>query len=161
MTALPSDLNSDVRLRAASSADLPAVREVVEESGLTAASLSEQDSTFWLALREGKPVGVIGLEHGEHASLLRSAAVLPSARGDGIGRALAMSALTHATLRGDEAVYLFSSSAGGYWREFGFEEVPVAELVEALPEVPQVQSGKRRGWLSREVAWRKTLKGPL
>ncbi|MEO8184729.1 MAG: GNAT family N-acetyltransferase, partial [Deltaproteobacteria bacterium] len=41
-------------------------------------------------------------------------AVLPTARSQGLGRALVTSALTHASLRGDRAVYLFSQEAGDF-----------------------------------------------
>ncbi|MBB6097813.1 N-acetylglutamate synthase-like GNAT family acetyltransferase [Deinobacterium chartae] len=136
------------------------VKGIVEACGLATASLSLTGSTFWLALLAGRPVGVIGLEHGEDASLLRSAAVLPEARGSGVGRALVLSALTLATLRGDRAVYLFSTEAGAYWQRFGFEQVAVAELEAALPQAPQVVSGQCRGWIHDEVAWRKTLATP-
>jgi hypothetical protein len=36
----------------------------------------------------------------------------------------------------------------------GFREVPVSELVAALPEAPQVRQYAALGWLSTEVAWR-------
>lgn len=146
-----------VRLRAAKSTDLSVIHDILTACGLFTASVTLDGSTYWIADLNGTPVGVIGLEHGRGASLLRSAAVLPHARGMGVGRALAQSALTLATLRGDRAVYLFSSDAGAYWRGFGFTEVPVMELANALPDTPQVQSGLRRGWITEEVAWCKTL----
>jgi predicted N-acetyltransferase YhbS len=98
----------------------------------------------------------VGLEHGEQASLLRSAAVLPESQGMGVARALSLAAIESARDQGDLALYLFSTGAGPYWQRFGFVEVPVDDLVRALPTVPQVRSGIERGWLAEEVAW--TLK---
>jgi hypothetical protein len=51
-------------------------------------------------------------------------------------------------------VYLFSTDAGEYWTRQGFYEVPVPELVEALPDAPQVHHYRNIGWLPTEIAWR-------
>ncbi|WP_084474568.1 GNAT family N-acetyltransferase [Deinococcus pimensis] len=153
-----TDLFGHTELRAASTpADLDVVRALLDEVGLHYASTTLAGSTYWLAYEGGRPVGTVGLEHGDGASLLRSAAVLPGARGEGLGRALARSALTLATLRGDRAVYLFSSDAGAYWQRLGFEEVAVTDLAAALPDVPQVVSGVTKGWIHEERAWKLTL----
>ena len=137
--------------------ELDLVRELAGAVGLYTSSATSQGSTYWIARRAGEAVGCIGMEHGISASLLRSLAVLPEARGLGVGRALAQSALTLASLRGDRAVYLFSSEAGAYWGRLGFAAVPVTELEAALPVVPQVVSGLTRGWIHAEQAWKKDL----
>ena len=53
--------------------------------------------------------------------------------------------------------YLFSTEAGAFWSRQGFREVPVPELVAALPDAPQVRHYDQQGWLPDEVAWRKDL----
>src|SRR5215831_15073597 len=106
---------------------------------------------YWVAEdAQGQCIGTVGLD----AGLLRSAGVLPAWRGHGVGTALTQRALASARHAGYGAVYLFSTSAGAYWRRFGFREVPVSELVAALPEAPQVRQYATLGWLSTEVAWR-------
>ena len=90
-------------------------------------------------------------------SLIRSTAVLPEYRSHGLGRALVLSALTHASLRGDHTVYLFSSEAGDYWKRYGFIPSTAAEIEAALPEAPQVQSGVLRGWIKEEQVWKRGL----
>jgi N-acetylglutamate synthase-like GNAT family acetyltransferase len=115
-------------------------------------------SSYWVAVNDnGSIIGCVGLEHGEQASLLRSAAVLPESQGIGVGRALSVAAIEGACDQGDLALYLISTGAGPYWQRFGFVEVPVDDLVRALPTVPQVRSGIERGWLAEEVAWTLTL----
>ena len=146
-----------VVVRSAMPADHATVVSLLERCGLHTTSFTLEGATYWIALLAGQPVGTIGLEHGDGVSLIRSTAVVPEARGSGVGRALAQSALTLATLRGDAAVFLFSSDSGEFWTRFGFREVAVDELVGALPDVPQVRSGKLRGWLADEVAWRLDL----
>jgi N-acetylglutamate synthase-like GNAT family acetyltransferase len=113
--------------------------------------------TYWIADLDGVPGGCIGLEHGEGASLIRSTAVLPQARGQGLGRALVQSALTHATLRGDRVVYLFSQEAGDYWRRSGFVPAGAGEIAAALPDAPQVRSGVCKGWIADEQAWKRDM----
>ena len=159
--AYTTDLYGHTELRPARTPDdLGVVRALLDAVGLHFASTTLTGSTYWLASEGGRPVGTVGLEHGVGASLLRSAAVLPDARGEGLGRALAHSAITLATLRGDQAVYLFSSDAGAFWQRLGFDEVAVTELAAALPDVPQVRSGVTKGWIHEERAWRLDLTRP-
>jgi N-acetylglutamate synthase-like GNAT family acetyltransferase len=109
---------------------------------------------YWLA--EGadrRLTGVVGLEYGADAVLLRSAAVDPGARGRGVGSALVREALRSAASEGYRRAYLFSTGAGPYWSKLGFREVPVPELVADLPNAPQVRRYEQLGWLPTEVAW--------
>jgi N-acetylglutamate synthase-like GNAT family acetyltransferase len=109
---------------------------------------------YWLAeSAESQIGGVVGLEYGAEAVLLRSAAVDPPLRGRGIGAALVQAALRSAVAAGYRRAYLFSTGAGPYWRRLGFHEAPVPELVAALPDAPQVRRYEELGWLPTEVAW--------
>lgn len=148
-----------VNLREALPADFDIVRDLLTRCGLTTGSVTPAGSTYWIADLDGVPGGCIGLELGEGVSLIRSTAVVPEARSQGLGRALVTSALTQASLRGDRAVYLFSEEAGDYWRRFEFLPVPPGEIVGALPDAPQVRSGLTRGWIHEEQAWKYTLPG--
>lgn len=159
------DTDIHIKLRQATTeADLDTLRDLILAVGLSSErgkiTATFEDSTYWIADLDGQPAGCIGLEHGEGASLIRSATVLPHARRQGLGRALATSALTQATLRGDRAVYLFSSDAGPFWERFGFTRVPPEMVAAALPETPQVRSGECRGWLKDEVGWMRPLAVP-
>ncbi|WP_102126397.1 GNAT family N-acetyltransferase [Deinococcus planocerae] len=159
------DQGTHVKLRqAGGEADLDTLRDLILAVGLSsergAITATFQGSTYWIADLDGRPAGCIGLEHGEGASLIRSATVLPHARRQGLGRALATSALTQATLRGDRAVYLFSSDAGPFWEQFGFTRVAPETVAAALPQTPQVRSGECRGWLKDEVGWMRALGAP-
>ncbi|WP_425146659.1 GNAT family N-acetyltransferase [Deinococcus sp.] len=150
-------------IRPAVGDDLPAIRSLILTTGLssdpTLITATLAGCSYWLAVQHGQTFGCIGLEHGEGASLLRSACVLPDFQRRGIGARLADTALGAARGRGDRAVYLFSSHAGGYWQRLGFVQVPVTELSAALPNVPQVRSGLERGWIRGETAWKLDLSG--
>ncbi|UBV42398.1 GNAT family N-acetyltransferase [Deinococcus taeanensis] len=146
-----------VKLRQAAPADLPVILDLLQRCGLHTASVALDGHTYWIAELDGVPGGCIGLEHGQDVSLIRSTAVVPEARSQGLGRALVTSALTHATLRGDHTVYLFSSEAGDYWTRFGFTPSSPQAVESALPEAPQVKSGVSRGWIQEELVWRLEL----
>ncbi len=145
-------------IRPATPVDLPAIHTLILQTGLSSdlalITATLAGCTYWLAVQSGEAVGCIGLEHGEGASLLRSACVRTDRQGQGIGGQLARAALEAARGRGDRAVYLFSSHAGAYWQRLGFVQVPVAELSAALSGTPQVKSGECRGWIHDETAWK-------
>ncbi|KQR04537.1 GNAT family N-acetyltransferase [Deinococcus sp. Leaf326] len=152
--------NMHVKLRQAAPEDFPVILELLERCGLFTTSVTPAGGTYWVAELNGVPGGCIGLEHGEGASLIRSTAVTPEARSQGLGRALVQSALTHASLRGDRVVYLFSQEAGDYWKRFSFVPATVADIEAALPDAPQVRSGLLRGWIHEEQVWRRDIPQP-
>jgi N-acetylglutamate synthase-like GNAT family acetyltransferase len=141
-------------LRIATHNDLEVVREILEASQLSAHGILDPKTSYWLAEINDHAVGCIGLEWGARAVLLRSAAVMPEHRKLGLGTQLLNTALNGAREEHKSFVYLFSTDAGEYWTRRGFREVPVPELVEALPDAPQVQHYTDIGWLPTEIAWR-------
>jgi N-acetylglutamate synthase-like GNAT family acetyltransferase len=149
---------SAYNIRAATPADAEPICAILAESQLSTHAVLAAGTRYWLAQQaDGAPIGAIGCEAGAGAVLLRSAAVRPAARGQGIGTALLLHALNEAAAEGCQQAYLFSTDAGAYWSRQGFREVPVPELVAALPNAPQVQYYDQHGWLPDEVAWRKDL----
>lgn len=150
-----------ISIREAGSGDLLQLRALLAEVGLSTTDLLAEGTRYWLAeAAQGGPLGVIGLEPGQQAVLLRSAAVSPSCQGQGLGAALVQHACEAAAAAGHRYVYLFSTDAGSYWQRHDFREVPVPELVAVLPLAPQVQEYERLGWLPTEVAWRRDLSAP-
>lgn len=156
--------DSHIKLRqATSAADLETIHDLILRAGLSTEraqiTATLEGSTYWIAELNGVPGGCIGLEHGQPGvSLIRSTVVIPEARSQGLGRALAQSALTQAILRGDHTLYLFSTWAGAYWQRFGFVPVDVRQLAEALPDAPQVKGGLEQGWLYDKLAWKLVLR---
>lgn len=149
---------TDIMIREATITDLSTLHALLVQAGLSTDDVLADGTRYWLTEDTLEyPIGVIGLELGQDAVLLRSAAIRPSHRGQGIGTLLVQHALNEATIAGYQYVYLFSTDAGTYWQRLGFREVPVSELVTALPDAPQVPQYQRLGWLATEVAWRHDL----
>ncbi len=136
--------------------DTERATHVLLANNQSSADVLAPGTRYWLAETDGgQAIGVIGLELGNTAALLRSAGVLADWRSRGVGAALTQTALDEASRANYQFVYLFSTGAGPYWARWGFREVPVAELIAALPDAPQVKQYEELGWLPAEVAWRR------
>lgn len=150
-----------ITIIAATAGNLNTIRALLAHAGLGDNDVLAPGTRYWLALdAEGVPVGTIGAEYGADAVLVRSAAVHTRARSQGVGAALLTRALAEAQRMGYQRAYLFSTDAGAFWLRQGFREVPVPELVAALPATPQVLYYAAQGWLPTEVAWRSDLADP-
>lgn len=117
-------------------------------------------SRWWVTTREdGTICGAIGVEYGYATPvwLLRSAIVAPEARGAGRGVALTNAVIAAARHSQQAAIYCFSTDAGEFWIKMGFSEVAVTELLQMLPDAPQVAQFTALDWLASEVAWRYTV----
>jgi N-acetylglutamate synthase-like GNAT family acetyltransferase len=72
----------------------------------------------------------------------------------GIGTALVAAARKAAHTRGARHLYCFSAAAGQLFERQGFAKVPVANVIAALPGVPEVEFFRARpDELAREVAY--------
>lgn len=147
--------DQSVQIRLAQQGDKDTVVRVFHDAGLDTDEALARGTTYWLMERGGQPVGAIGLEHGDGASLLRGAAVMPDARGGGLGRRLVMSAIEYAQGRGDRAIYMFSK--GGDWSTFGFTQVPMALVMGDIPDAPQVKAYRSGGQRPGETTWMRDL----
>ena len=150
---------ADIIIRYATMDDFPRIKLLLQRCDLVTEGLFEPGTQCWLVEEFGKHavVGIAAMELGESAGLLRSVGVDPVFRRQGVGAALTNTAFEGCRMAGRHIVYCFSTGAGGYWQRFGFREVPVEEVITALPNSPQVSHFARVGWLPTEVAWRKDL----
>ncbi|EYB69590.1 N-acetyltransferase GCN5 [Deinococcus phoenicis] len=147
--------DSNVQIRLAGPQDKDTVTRVFHDAGLDTDAALAEGTTYWVLERSGQPLGAIGLEHGDGASLLRGAAIVPSARGGGLGRRLVMSAVEYAQGRGDRAIYMFSK--GGDWGSFGFQQVPLAVVMGELPDAPQIRAYRARSERPGGTTWMRPL----
>lgn len=153
--SLEEPLMSEIQMRLAQASDKDTVTRVFSEAGLDTDAALESGTTYWVMDRGGQSVGAIGLEHGDGVSLLRGAAVIPSARGAGLGRRLVMSAVEYAQGRGDRAIYMFSR--GNDWGTFGFTQVPLAVVMGEIPDAPQIRAYRSRGERPGGSTWMRPL----
>jgi amino-acid N-acetyltransferase len=143
-------------IRAATPNDLGAVEAALRDSELPLDGLHDQfGDAYAVAECDGRVIGVEGIEvHGEDG-LLRSAAVVATWRGKGVGDALTRDRIEWARRRGLRSLYLLTTTAGDYFPRFGFERAnrdlaPLAvrnsrEFAEACPSTALFMALPLRG----------------
>jgi amino-acid N-acetyltransferase len=118
----------------ASSTDLPAVARLLEAHHLPTDDLASHVDSLWVARSDGRIVGSVALELYADGALLRSAAVDPAFKGQGLGRRLTEVALAAAGDRRLPAVYLLTTTAEDYFPRFGFERIAREDVPAAVRE---------------------------
>lgn len=110
-------------IRAAVPDDIDRVESALRDSELPLDGLRDQfGDGFAVAEADGTLIGVEGVEvHGDDG-LLRSAVVVSSWRGRGVGEALTRDRIEWARRRGLRALYLLTTTAGDYFPRFGFAQ---------------------------------------
>lgn len=141
---------SDWTIRRATAHDWPKIATLLATAELPLAGAEAHLSDFFLAWREEVLLGSAGLERYGDTALLRSVAVAPTERGQGLGQALVQKAIKHASTLRLRQVVLLTTTAADYFPRFGFQpisraEVPLAsqasvEFQEACPASAAVLS---------------------
>jgi len=140
--------------------NLARVREMLARAGMITDGIEWPAACYIFAYVGDETVGVIGVESKIDAALIRSLYVNESARRRGIGAALIAAARKAAHTRGARHLYLFSTDAGGFFRRHGFTTVAVADVIAAIPGVPQVEYYRPRPeQLACEVAYHLDISG--
>jgi N-acetylglutamate synthase-like GNAT family acetyltransferase len=151
-------MNQDIRIRPADLSDKALIVHLVRQVDLLGDDILAPNTRYWVAEENNHIlVGSVGLELGVDSALLRSVAVLPGFRNIGLGRNLVNVAMTYAKKIGCKRIFLFSMRSGKYWQKLGFQKTPVDELVQSLPDIPQVLKFTSIGKLAIETAWKKDL----
>jgi amino-acid N-acetyltransferase len=117
--------------------DFLSVKSLLSAVRLPYEDIDEHLRHFLLAKKEGKLLGVAGLEVLGKFGLLRSLAVEPEYRGKGVGKFLCESMMVYAHQRGLRQLYALTLTAEELLKRLGFDkvdrnDVPVA--VEATGE---------------------------
>jgi amino-acid N-acetyltransferase len=110
-----------MRIRSATSTDLPAVEQLLRDNQLPTVGVKEVIGDFLVAEADTRLVGVVGMEYCCNYGLLRSTAVSSDWRGKGLGRQLVEQIIARAESRGVNALYLLTTTAERYFPSFGFQ----------------------------------------
>jgi N-acetylglutamate synthase-like GNAT family acetyltransferase len=115
-------------VRRADRRDAGRVAALLRTSGLPVDGLEAALDHALVASRDGRLVGCVALELYGESALLRSLAIVPELRGQGLGGDLTRGALDLARTLGAQDVYLLTETASGFFPRFGFtsEERPNA-----------------------------------
>lgn len=156
----PLSVPTGLTIRRAQPHDLPDILALLEAGELYTSSVTLAGNVTYLLgewLGESCPIAVVGMEHGEGATLLRSFTVLPRYRGRGVAGIMLAAAYAVMRERGDSMAFLFSADEGEFWRHQGYSAISSEELARRLPQTSQVQSAQKDGWLAEALAWSRPL----
>ncbi len=112
-------------LRPARPAELASIQRLLTDAGLPTSDLTTAMlDGFVVAERDGRLVGVAGVEVRADEGLLRSVAVARDQRGTGLGLALVRDRIAWARRRELRVLGLLTNSAAGFFPRLGFRSVP-------------------------------------
>jgi amino-acid N-acetyltransferase len=119
---------SEITINAATADDVAAIRHLLLSVGLPDAGVEDHWRTFVVAKEGDAIVACGGAEAYQFAALIRSIAVVPSHRNQGIGRRVVRQLLDRLASRGLREFYLLTTDAEEYFRRRGFKPVDRDEV---------------------------------
>lgn len=134
MTPEPQSCVNKLQYAFAAPGDLPEVQMLLTQCGLSTDGIESALEHCLLARSGPIVVGTVALEPYRPFGLVRSLAVSPDHRHQGLGQSLCARIISHARLQQIERLYLLTTGAEWFFDALGFE--PVAR--EAVP--PAVRS---------------------
>jgi amino-acid N-acetyltransferase len=117
-----------ITIDAAKQDDLPAILALLVKCGLPRDGLADHLRTTLVARESKRIVGCSALELYEDCALIRSVAVDPSFRGQGLGLRLTKAALDMARLHQALTAYLLTTTAVTFFLRTGFKPLSRAEV---------------------------------
>lgn len=124
-------MNEPVTIRRAEAADYPSITRLLTEAALPLAGLNGHDN-FLVLCRDSKMIGCAALERYGRSALLRSVALEPHARNQGLGRRLVQEALQQARRDGIAEVILLTTTAAPFFERLGFRSIRREEVPEPV-----------------------------
>jgi amino-acid N-acetyltransferase len=119
---------AEIFISPATAADVEPIKALLIASGLPTAGVDEHWHTFLVARDGQKMAGCGGAEAYQFAALIRSIAVDPEYRSQGIGRRLVRQLLDRLASRGLREFYLLTTTAEAYFRKRGFKAIDRDEI---------------------------------
>lgn len=113
-------------------ADLSACRELLLACGLPIGGLEVAFPDGYVVIADAGLVGCAGVELYRETGLLRSVAVVPEARGRGLGERLTRDRIAYARSVGLESLWLLTTTAPAYFSRLGFAPVDRAAAPMSL-----------------------------
>ncbi|HYA36315.1 MAG TPA: GNAT family N-acetyltransferase [Candidatus Binataceae bacterium] len=132
--------------------DLALVRAMLADYNVASTAI-EWPQACWIAAYLGDdPVGVVGLEPWLDSALIDCVVVIETMRGRGIGAMLVNAARKAAHTRGARSLYAITPPDSDFVRRFGFSEIALDKLFEALGAIPSI-AAIRAGAVASPRAW--------
>lgn len=121
--------------------DLETALEMLRRLDLPEEGVPDHFGLFHVVRDDGRVVGLAGLEVHGPDGLLRSVAVEPAFRGQGLAASLVEATLGLARKVGLRAVYLLTTTAPDYFRRHGFADCPRTQAPVGIRESWEFKAG--------------------
>lgn len=135
----------------ADESDLPALLNLLADSGLPQAGISDHLATALVARIGQDVIGSAALEVYGGLALLRSVAVKQAYQGQGLGQRLTQAALNLARQQGITHVYLLTETASRFFPRFGFRPIERSHAPVAVQQSIEFTSACPDSALAMEV----------
>ena len=116
----------------AARSDLSSVIPLLERCGLLLDGAAEALGTMVVARNAGELIGVVAVELYSDGALLRSLAVAPEFRSQGIGGQLVDAAVGIAERAGVPSVFLLTKTAAAFFPKFGSQSIPRDQVPQSV-----------------------------
>lgn len=125
-------------IRSAQRSDLDSIQTLLDVCELPHEDLAPAHLDHFLVARDGPDVvGTVGLESCGDAALLRSLAVTPEYRSEGLGGRLVDAVEEKARQQEFRSLYLLTTTAADYFRARGYERIDRDALPEAIQQTEE------------------------
>ncbi len=125
----------------AANADLPAIIALLASNELPTADVQpDSHPEFLITRRDGRVIGVVGLERYGDVGLLRSLAVSPDHRGLGLGVALTRALEDSAARSGIASLVLLTETARDFFLRRGYQVISRDDAPEAVQASSEFRS---------------------
>lgn len=132
-------MTTDIAIGGATAADLGEIKALLTAARLPTAGVDEHWHTFIVARADGKIVACGGAEAYPFAALIRSIAVAPEFRSQGIGRKIVRQLIDRLASRGLREFYLLTTGAEEYFKRRGFKTIDRDEVHPQILESREFQ----------------------
>ena len=127
-------------LRNATSADMRAIRSLLECDGLPTSDLASSDARFTVACEGSLIVGAGALECFDDVALLRSVAVNPARRSKGLGRQIVRALELRARAAGITRLVLLTQTARPFFEHQDYHLIDRAQAPQAVQASEEFRS---------------------
>lgn len=110
-------------VKLATEEDLPAINTLLASEGLPTSDIVLDIVHIYMFHDQDDLVGLTGLETFKKYALLRSVAVTKDFKNKGLGREIVHKTILKAKKMGMEHLYLLTTSAEGFFAQFGFRKI--------------------------------------
>jgi amino-acid N-acetyltransferase len=118
----------EIRITAATGADVPFIKLLLEGANLPLEGVDDHWKTFVVARDGAKVIACGGSEAYQVVALIRSVAVAPEYQKSGIGRRIVRQLLDRLASRGLREFYLLTTTAEEYFKKRGFKTIDRDEV---------------------------------